>query len=59
MLQKISRINLPSTKAAPRTEGCTEFMVLKQEVEKSPCQFGVQLRKVQLQCGAENLEVQL
>ena len=59
MLQKISRVNLPSTEAAPRTEGCAEFMVLKQLIKKAPGQFGVQLRKVQLQGRAENLKIQL
>ena len=56
MLQEVPGINLASTKTAPGTECSAEFFkVLQEQLEVASSEIGVQLRKVQLERGAENL----
>ena len=57
MLKEVPRINLTSTKTAPRTECSTKFLVLEKQLEVTSGEIGVQLREVQLQSGAKNLKI--
>ena len=59
MLQEVPRINLTTTKTAPRTECSTKFFVLEKQLEVASGEVGVQLREVQLQGRAKNLKVHL